>query len=70
MKMEDMVVISTDDHICEPPNLFDNQDWILQPDPTLYRMSATLEEWKFLANLNREQRIESWIMTSVGDGQQ
>ena len=25
MKMEDMVVISTDDHICEPPNLFDNQ---------------------------------------------
>lgn len=25
MKMNDMVVISTDDHICEPPNLFDNQ---------------------------------------------
>ena len=24
MKMNDMVVISTDDHICEPPNLFDN----------------------------------------------
>ncbi|MDE2301161.1 MAG: amidohydrolase [Sphingomonadales bacterium] len=25
MKMDDMVVISTDDHICEPPTLFDNQ---------------------------------------------
>ena len=25
MKMADMVVISTDDHICEPPTLFDNQ---------------------------------------------
>lgn len=25
MKMNDMVLISTDDHICEPPNLFDNQ---------------------------------------------
>lgn len=25
MEMNDMVVISTDDHICEPPNLFDNQ---------------------------------------------
>ena len=25
MKMNDMVVISTDDHICEPPTLFDNQ---------------------------------------------
>lgn len=25
MQMNDMVLISTDDHICEPPNLFDNQ---------------------------------------------
>jgi predicted TIM-barrel fold metal-dependent hydrolase len=25
MQMNDMVVISTDDHICEPPNMFDNQ---------------------------------------------
>lgn len=25
MHMNDMVIISTDDHICEPPNLFDNQ---------------------------------------------
>jgi predicted TIM-barrel fold metal-dependent hydrolase len=25
MKMNDMVIISVDDHICEPPNLFDNQ---------------------------------------------
>lgn len=24
MKMDDMVIISVDDHICEPPNLFDN----------------------------------------------
>ena len=25
MKMNDMVLISTDDHICEPPTMFDNQ---------------------------------------------
>ena len=25
MHMNDMVVISADDHICEPPNMFDNQ---------------------------------------------
>jgi hypothetical protein len=25
MKMNDMVLVSTDDHICEPPNMFDNQ---------------------------------------------
>ena len=25
MKMNDMVIISVDDHICEPPNLFDKQ---------------------------------------------
>ncbi len=25
MQMNDMVLISTDDHICEPPNMFDNQ---------------------------------------------
>lgn len=25
MQMNDMVIISVDDHICEPPNLFDNQ---------------------------------------------
>ncbi|MEW9854396.1 amidohydrolase family protein [Novosphingobium sp. M1R2S20] len=25
MEMNDMVIISTDDHICEPPNMFDNQ---------------------------------------------
>ena len=24
MKMEDMVIISSDDHVCEPPNMFDN----------------------------------------------
>jgi predicted TIM-barrel fold metal-dependent hydrolase len=25
MQMNDMVIVSVDDHICEPPNLFDNQ---------------------------------------------
>ncbi|MCB2060830.1 MAG: amidohydrolase family protein [Novosphingobium sp.] len=25
MEMNDMVIVSVDDHICEPPNLFDNQ---------------------------------------------
>jgi hypothetical protein len=25
MQMNDMLIISTDDHLCEPPNLFDNQ---------------------------------------------
>ena len=25
MEMNDMLIISTDDHVCEPPNLFDNQ---------------------------------------------
>ncbi len=25
MHMNDMLIISTDDHVCEPPNLFDNQ---------------------------------------------
>jgi hypothetical protein len=25
MQMNDMVLISADDHICEPPNMFDNQ---------------------------------------------
>jgi hypothetical protein len=25
MEMNDMVLISVDDHVCEPPNIFDNQ---------------------------------------------
>jgi len=25
MQMNDMVLISADDHICEPPNMFENQ---------------------------------------------
>lgn len=40
--------------------MFPNEDWVLHPVPGLQRMEATRGQWKWLASLSREQRVERW----------
>ena len=53
MEMNDMVVISTDDHICEPPTLFDNQlsGELLASAPKLRTDSEGKNFWEYQGTL-------------------
>jgi len=50
MKMEDMVIISVDDHITEPPTVFDNQlsgeDYATAPKLKVARDGANYWEYQ------------------------
>lgn len=41
-------------------HLFETKDWLLAPDDTMVRMQATREQWKFIAGMSREERIQRW----------
>src|SRR5439155_12421493 len=58
MKMNDMLIISTDDHICEPPNLFDNQ---VSGD-----LLASAPKFKVDKNGNYFWEYQGYIRGSVG----
>ncbi len=53
MEMNDMVVISTDDHICEPPTMFDNQlsGDLLASAPKLKTDPRGKNYWEYQGNL-------------------
>ena len=40
--------------------LFDTDDWDVSPKDTMLRMSATRDQWKQLAAMTREERVERW----------
>ena len=58
MNMNDMLIISTDDHICEPPTLFDNQlsGDLLAQAPKLKTDSQGKNYWQY----------QGYIRPSVG----
>jgi predicted TIM-barrel fold metal-dependent hydrolase len=48
MKLEDMILISTDDHICEPPTVFDNVPKSLRERmPKFARDANGIDAWEF-----------------------
>ncbi len=52
MKMEEMILVSVDDHVCEPPNMFDNhvpQKW-KDKAPQLQRKEDGSDVWVFDGN--------------------
>lgn len=42
------------------PVLFNTDDWDTAPKDTMVRMSATLGQWRQLAAMTREERVERW----------
>lgn len=47
MKMEDMILISTDDHICEPPTIFDNYKGKYKDQMPLVVSRDGIDAWEF-----------------------
>jgi hypothetical protein len=51
MKMNDMILISTDDHICEPPSVFDNYNGKFKDRmPRVEMDSKGIDAWEFNGN--------------------
>lgn len=52
MKMEDMILVSVDDHVCEPPDMFDNHVPAKWKDkaPRLQRKADGADVWVFDGN--------------------
>ena len=44
--------------------MFDNDDWELAPVEGQALMDATIEQWQFVADMTREQRVERWNLYS------
>ncbi len=47
MKMEDMILISTDDHICEPPTIFDNYNGKYKDQMPKVVCRDGIDAWEF-----------------------
>ena len=41
-------------------HLFDTSDWELAPVRGQVLLEATMDQWKFLAGLQREERVQRW----------
>lgn len=42
------------------PHLFDTKDWDLAPKPGQIMLEATMDQWRFVAGLSREERVQRW----------
>jgi hypothetical protein len=41
-------------------SMFPSKDWDTAPRDTMVRMSATMDQWKQLAAMTREERVSRW----------